>query len=65
MKKLFKIILILLAIILALYFLGKMEVIQFRWVTADMGWCQNYSWGLKIGGSVVYKVPDRGFSICV
>lgn len=65
MKKVFKTLFVLLVIVLVFYVLGRMEIIQLRWVTADMGWCQNHALGLKIGETEVFKLADRGFSDCV
>lgn len=54
-------ILIVVAIIIAVFLIlgGK-----FRWLIADMGWCQKYGYGLKFQNSVIYKFPERP-SVCV
>jgi hypothetical protein len=53
--------LIILAIIIAtfLIFGGK-----FKWLIADMGWCQKYGYGLKFQNTVIFKFPG-GPSFCV
>jgi len=55
--------LVLVSMVLALIFV--LLNIQITWVTADMGWCKNYAYGLKIGEDVIFDIPSFATSGCV
>ena len=62
MKKILKWVILVGVVLVILNLVG---ILQFRWLKADMGWCQKYGVGLKIGDTVIFDLQKYQTSICV
>lgn len=48
-------------IITTLFLTGLLKA---KWLEADMGYCQRYGTGLRLGETIIFKL-DKGASACV
>ena len=52
--------------LLMLLVLFYLNIVEFRWLKVDMGWCQKYGRGLRIFQKVIIeKSPKPALDFCV